>query len=169
MLGVALQLAGLVGPKLVEMVAGEKAGKVAQGVANAAMQVTGAVTPDAALAALQADPQLALAYKQKIAEQEAQLEAAYLADIQNARARDVQLKKMGYSNTRADVMVGMAFICLCVIIAVLWNKPDIPGSVLAIFNMAVGYILKMLSDAFQFEFGSSRGSREKSLKMGEMP
>lgn len=38
-----------------------------------------------------------------------------------------------------------------------------PDQVFALLNMAAGMILGMIKDAFQFEFGSSRGSKEKDL------
>ncbi|BDW95314.1 hypothetical protein MACH10_09990 [Thalassospira tepidiphila] len=45
-----------------------------------------------------------------------------------------------------------------------WDgRLDMPDQVFALLNMAAGLILGMIKDAFQFEFGSSRGSKEKDL------
>lgn len=84
-------------------------------------------------------------------------------DIQNARDRDKQLKIAGIHSFRADIMLTFAFGSLLTIIYMLWTDKTIPSEIIAIMNMAVGMILKMISDAFQFEFGSSRGSKEKDL------
>jgi len=86
------------------------------------------------------------------------------ADIQNARGRDTQLKLNGHHNYRADIMLALAFSSLLILIWMVWKEAsDLPQNVFALFNMAIGMILKMISDGFQFEFGSSRGSKEKDL------
>jgi len=82
-------------------------------------------------------------------------------DIQNARSRDLQLKQAGYRNTRADLMIVVAFVAFVAIAWMINVNDEIKPGVLAIFNMSIGALLKMLGDAFQFEFGSSRGSKEK--------
>ncbi len=42
------------------------------------------------------------------------------------------------------------------------GQPTLDDGVLALITTVSGALLKMLSDAFAFEFGSSRGSREKT-------
>jgi hypothetical protein len=58
-------------------------------------------------------------------------------------------------------MILAAFCSFCYIAYLINGNADMKPGVLAIFNMAIGYLLKMLGDAFQFEFGSSRGSKIK--------
>ncbi len=94
----------------------------------------------------------------------ADLDKAYLADRQDARSRDVKLTQAGYHNYRADIMILVAFAAFCLLCYLINGNEGIKPEVLAIFNMAIGALLKMLSDAFQFEFGSSRGSKEKDLR-----
>jgi hypothetical protein len=48
-----------------------------------------------------------------------------------------------------------------IIYAINGSIGKISGEVLAIFNMAIGALLKMIGDAFAFEFGSSRSSKDK--------
>lgn len=92
------------------------------------------------------------------------LDEAYLKDRQDARSRDVKLKQAGYANRRADAMLVMAFVSFIVIVYFAWDgRLDMPDQVFALLNMAAGMILGMIKDAFQFEFGSSRGSKEKDL------
>lgn len=86
-------------------------------------------------------------------------------DIQDARGRDLGLKQAGYHNRRADIMIVVAFIAFCFMAWMINANEHIKPEVLAIFNMAIGALLKMLGDAFAFEFGSSRGSKEKDLAL----
>lgn len=165
-LPIALQLAQLVGPKIVKMVAGDSAGKVAEQVIATAQSISGEETPETALSTLSANPTLRVQYMQAVLDQETELEKAYLGDRQDARQRDVQLRMAGYQNKRADLMVFTAFVSLVVIVACIWNLSEgIPGEVLGFMSTAAGALLKMLSDAFQFEFGSSRGSKEKDQRL----
>lgn len=164
LVSVAASLAAEFAPGLVRSLAGDKAGDVAEKIVDTAKAVTGAADPEAALAMLREDKKAQLEFKRHMAELEIELEKAYLADRQNARSRDVELRKAGYRNTRADVMLFMAFACLIAIIYFTWSgRVDMPDNVFALLNMAAGMILKMIGDAFQFEFGSSRGSKEKDI------
>ena len=134
--------------------------------------------PDAIEAAIKADPEALVKLKQaemdhkveleKIAFKEKQLDIEHRKidtdDIKNARERDAKLKLAGYKNHRADIMVLVAFIAFVFICWLINGNSTIKPEVLAIFNMSIGALLKMLSDAFSFEFGSSRGSKEKDIK-----
>lgn len=152
-------------PGIVKHIAGDKAGEVAETVVGAAQTLTGTNTPEEAADALRANPELLATFRTNMATINAELDKAYLADRQNARDRDVKLKQAGYHNYRADIMLALAFISLVGIIWMLWSaRLDMPDQIFAALNMAVGMLLKMIGDAFQFEFGSSRGSKEKDLK-----
>ncbi|PKR55394.1 hypothetical protein [Thalassospira marina] len=151
-------------PGMVKHIAGDKAGEVAQSVVDVAQSVTGTSSPDDALVAMQADPSLVIDYKKHMASVQAELDKAYLVDRQNARDRDVKLKQAGYHNYRADIMLTLAFVCVVALVYFLWEaRLDMPDQVFAALNMALGMLLKMIGDAFQFEFGSSRGSKEKDM------
>ena len=163
---IAIKLAAEYAPDFIRHIGCEKAGDVAESVVGIARTITGIDDPEKAAAAVHADPALALQFKRHLASLEADLEKAYLADRQNARSRDVEMRKAGYRNTRADLMLGMAFtsfVALCVILYL--GRLDLPGEIISIITMAIGAILKMIGDAFQFEFGSSRGSKEKDAAL----
>lgn len=165
----ALPLLAEFAPGLVRWMAGDDAGDVADKVVGIAKQVTGTADADAAAAALRADPALALAFKQRAADIELELERATLADRQDARARDVAMRQAGQRNRRADAMLLMAFAALCLIIYLAWEgRLDMPDQVFSLLNLAAGYILKMIGDAFAFEFGSSRGSKEKDALLAAL-
>lgn len=73
MLPIALALAQFV-PTLAGLLGGSKAEAVAGKVVQIAQVVTGQASPEAALKAVQADPQIALAFQKAIGEQQVELE-----------------------------------------------------------------------------------------------
>lgn len=144
---------------------GEKSAAVAEQVVGIAKTVTGKGSADEALAAVRADPQLALQFNVAVLSADADLEKAHLADRKDARARDVDVRKLtGGYNWRADLMIAGCVLALCYIVNKI-GAEAIKPEVLAIFNMAIGALLKMLGDAFSFEFGSSRGSKDKDAQL----
>jgi len=168
-IGAAFKVVTEFAPGLIRHFAGDKAGSVADTVASTAKQLTGQdiSTPDGLQAAQQAfkqDPQLLFQFQQSMAQIELELEKAYLDDRKDARARDTAMTKAGYHNYRADIMLFLAFGSLIFIVWQINSNPEITAGVLAIFNMSVGALLKMIGDGFAFEFGSSRGSKEKDVK-----
>ena len=70
-------------PMIAGWLGGSKAEDVATKVVGVAQAVTGQSAPDAALAALQADPDLALQFQKAVIEQQAQL-AQIVADVQKS-------------------------------------------------------------------------------------
>lgn len=141
---------------------GEKSVGVAEKVVDLAKVVTGTQTPEGALEAMRQNAELASKFNLAVLAADTELEKAYLADRGDARARDIEVRKItGGHNVRADLMIVCCAAALVYIVYAINSATDIKPEVLAIFNMAVGALLKMLGDAFSFEFGSSRGSKEK--------
>lgn len=143
--------------------AGESSTQVAEQVAGIATQVTGATTPEEALERLRASTEAQERYRMAVLAADERLEAAYLADRASARARDVEVRRVsGGRNVRADVMIVGVVVGLlaCLATLVLWREA-IPGEVVGIVSTIAGIFGACLRDAFQFEFGSSRGSKEK--------
>lgn len=167
---IALGLAN-VAPSLLRFFGvGEKPVAIAEQAIQIARSVTGDGDAERALAALQGDPRLAQEYRLAVLKADGDFEAAYLADRKDARARDVALHQAGYRNTRADVMVGGAVggLIACLVVLVFFRH-DIPGEVVGIVSTIAGIFGACLRDAFQFEFGSSRGSREKDQLLSLIP
>jgi len=71
-------------PMIAGWLGGSKAENVAQKVVGVAQAVTGASTPDAALAAIQADPNLAMQFQTKVVESQVEL-AQIAADVEKAQ------------------------------------------------------------------------------------
>lgn len=160
---IGLGLAKFVGPTVARWIAGDKGEEAAKDVISIAEKVTGRKGVDAENA-IASDPKLALKFKNAVLDNETEMNKLYLADKQDARKRDLELRKMGYNNIRADIMILAAAVVLIVDIYMLYSNPNMPNSVVAIFNMIAGSVLTMLNSAYQFEFGSSRGSKEKDIK-----
>lgn len=153
-------------PQVIKWISGsDKAAEAAEKVVDIAEAVTGR-KGGAAIDALSTDPALVLQFRQSVMASEVELDKAYLADRADARARDVAIIQAGGSNVRADVMVGGVLIGLIAcLVTMSFFRASMPGEVAGIMGTLVGIFGKCLSDAFQYEFGSSRGSAEKSALM----
>jgi hypothetical protein len=162
----ALSLAAEFGPGLVRRFAGDDAADVADKVIGAAKAVTGTDDPAEAVALARANPELAAKLRERLVELDIDLEKAYLADRHNARSRDVEMRKAGYSNSRADFMVaGAGLVLIACLLALTLLKQEITGEAVGIISTIAGIAGACLKDAFGFEFGSSRGSKEKDMLM----
>lgn len=169
-LAIALSLAELA-PRLMRYFgAGEQSAVVAEKVIEAAKKVTGEPTGEAALAAIQANPGLAHEWRMAALAADTDLEQAYLDDRRDARARDVALAQAGFRNRRADWMVVIDAVGLvaCLAVLALFRK-EIPAEVVTLLSTIASLFGVCLRDAHQFEFGSSRGSREKDVILGATP
>lgn len=143
--------------------AGEASAAVAEKVVDIAGAVAGTRDPQEILAKMRASAELAQQFQLAVLAADTELEKLYLADRADARKRDVEIRKLtGGSNTRADVMVAGAVIGLVACLLILaFFKENVPGEVVGIVSTIAGIFGACLRDAFQFEFGSSRGSKEK--------
>lgn len=146
---------------------GEKPAAIAEKVIGIAKAVTGSPNGEAALAAMQQNATMAQEFNLAVLRADTELEQAYLADRKDARARDVALHQAGYVNRRADWMVIADVVGLVACLAVLaLFRNDIPGEVITLLTTIASLFGVCLRDAHQFEFGSSRGSREKDVLLG---
>lgn len=152
-------------PAIARLIGGDKAGKAADAVVGIAEEVTGKKGLDA-VKAIQADPQLALDFEKAVMEREVEITRLALEDIQNARNRDVEVRKIsGGSNRRADILAIGAMVGLIALIYTLLYV-DIPaGPARDVLLMLSGALVAIVKDVYQFEFGSSRGSKEKDSKI----
>lgn len=161
-------------PQVIKWISGsDKAAEAASKVVGVAEVVTGRQGVEA-VEALKADPTLVMQFRQAVMANEADLDKAYLVDRQDARRRDVALAQAGVANTRANFMVAMDVVGLLAsllgMMALGWVKAKHPdaitegvfGALLAQLSTLASYFGLCLRDAHQFEFGSSRGSKEKS-------
>lgn len=94
---------------------------------------------------------------------DAGLEHAYLGDRVSARERDKEIIKAGKSNTRADLMIigDVVGLVVCALCAIFGEKLGIGEPGRMFLTTLASYFGLGLRDAHAFEFGSSRGSKEK--------
>lgn len=156
-------------PAIIRWVTGsDKAEEAAKTVVGIAEAVTGKPGAEA-LETLQFKPELALEFRKAVMARETELDLAYLKDRQDARARDVAYVQAGRTNKRANFMVAMDAIGLMVCLVVLALYADqLRGEAIALISTVASIFGLCLRDAHQFEFGSSRGSADKSAQQAEM-
>lgn len=82
-------------------------------------------------------------------------------DRGSARDRDVEFIKRGAHNYRADLMFLLAVSMIAAMVWIVWKDPDINEYVKGIFTLVLGRFLGYLDNIYNFEFGTTRGSRDK--------
>lgn len=158
---IAMALAQFV-PGIIKLLTGsDKAEDVAGQVVGIAQTITGTDSGDAALAALKADPNKVLDFQQAMAAQQADLEKAYLADVANARARDMEYVKAGRTNDRANVLAGAALLLVVVCLFVVLWQSNASEFAKATISLILGRALGWVEQLFSFEFGTTRTSKTK--------
>jgi hypothetical protein len=129
-------------------------------------------TPQSVAQAVQADPEAALKLKQLevnyqsrlITWQEKQMDAE-IQDRKSARSRDVALHKRG-GNLRGDILAFAAIGGLVSLVLALLFVELQSGPARDVLLMLAGGLVAIVKDVYGFEFGSSRGSKDKTTLMG---
>jgi hypothetical protein len=156
-------------PQVIRWVTGsDRAAEAAGKVVEIAQAVTGKPDGQEALQAIQADPALALQFREKVMANEADLDKAYLADRQNARGRDVALAQAGRYNWRADVLALLAVGGLVLCVYFIARDAGLPERAVNAIMFVAGVLASAVRDVYGFEFGSSRSSRDKDKTIGDM-
>ncbi len=153
-------------PSILKWITGsDKSAKVAEKVVDIAKAVTGRDTPEEALDAVRVDPTAALKFREAVMANESALDQAYLADRQNARMRDVEFIRAGRHNYRADILAALAVIGLVVCVWFVTRDSMLPERAVNAIMFVAGVLAAAVRDVYSFEFGSSRGSKEKDEMM----
>lgn len=82
-------------------------------------------------------------------------------DRGSARERDVEFIKRGMTNNRANFMFFLAVVMVGVLVWIVWKDQSINEYVKGIFTLVLGRFLGYLDNIYSFEFGTTRGSKEK--------
>ena len=141
--------------------ADNKSVKTAETVIGIAKAVTGASTSEGALEMIQGDQAKRYEFNMQVLENEAALQESYLKDMQSARKRDELFITSGTRNYRADAMFFLAVIVIVGIAAAIWNTPGIDEYTKGIATLILGRFLGYLDNIYNFEFGSTRSSKQK--------
>ena len=156
-------------PAIMRWLSGEDAEKVASDIVNSARRIAGKDDPSELMNHFRTDPTALLQFQKDMLSLETERELAYLKDRQGARERDVLLAQAGHRNYRADVMVISAAVGMIMCLASLaYFKDHLPGEAVGIISTIAGIFGACLKDAYAFEFGSSRGSKEKDSTVASM-
>jgi len=156
-------------PLIARWIGGENSEKHAQKIVETAKRITGHSTPHDVLEALRQNPKFVIEFQKALLQMEDGMERALLQDRQSARLRDIALTQTGRINRRADIMVISAAIGLisCLVTITVF-RDSLPGEAVGIISTIAGIFGACLKDAYAFEFGSSRGSKLKDLKMASI-
>ena len=163
---VALAIQAL--PAIVDMFdAPESVKKITQDVSDVAMVITGAKTADEAAKVLQADPNKYAEFKLAMEQKKMDWEEMYLKDIQSARQRDTEMHKAGYVNTRANWMLISAYAGVAFCFFAIF-KSDLGEYEQSVLTLILGRMLGYIDQGFNFEFGTTRTSRNKDDTISEL-
>jgi len=155
-------------PGLVRHLAGDKAGDVARSITQAATTVTGAPTPEDAMALLAGDQDKQRELRQRLAELEVTLEQAAQADRQDARAltRSLAAEKTAIAWAApllsAIILISFAFMVYLVVV----TPPEDSSQVAQIL---LGALASMAVQVTNFWLGSSRSSQHKTQLLAGLP
>ena len=149
-------------PIIGEWLGGEKTKTISNAVTDIAKNVTHTSNESDAIEKLKSDKNLVQEFKKAVLKAETEIELAILKDKENARTRDIAIINSGRKNNRADIMVvSAAFGLIGCLITIVLYQDKLPGEAVGIISTIAGIFGSCLKDAYNFEFGSSRGSKEK--------
>lgn len=158
----AIAIAARYFPMLATKIAGDRAGDLAREVVDTATTIAGlpndASTEDI-IAKLEANRNAADELRLKfemLNQQEAQ---RIIDDRQGARAYQISVGSDGRHRGNVMLIVVSLALLVCIVAVVVLRETN--SAALGLITTVAGACLKMFSDAFAFEFGSSRGSKEK--------
>lgn len=162
----ALAIAGEFLPDLVQRLRSPRGRSIAETVVAAAAAAAGvspASDPAQLIARIKADPTAAKDLQLEL--EQIDTEAIYREEIADRdRARSHQREIGAGGRRRADWMIVAVVVGLVAsVFGAIFAQAE--AGVLALVTTVAGALLKMLSDAFAFEFGSSRGSQAKTEEL----
>lgn len=140
----------------------DKADNVAEKIIGTAETLTGTDDINHMKDAFKNSPETVLQFQKEVSK-------FALDDRINARQRDTSIFQVGKRNLRGDIMVLSALLGLLGCLSPLTVfKMSLSGEVIGIISTIAGIFGSCLKDAYAFEFGSSRGSKEKESHLIEL-
>ncbi|MDR1034964.1 MAG: hypothetical protein LBL32_03470 [Holosporales bacterium] len=149
-------------PRITKWLSGSSIALVSKQILDIAKNVTNSKNETEAVEKLKTDRNMLLLFQKVLISSEREIELAVIKDKENARTRDIAIINTGRRNIRADVMVISAALGLIICLAtIVVYRKSLPGEAVGIISTVAGIFGACLKDAYNFEFGSSRGSKEK--------
>jgi hypothetical protein len=165
LLAIGLELAKLAAPWIAEKVAGSKGEEVARVLVNTAEAVTGK-SGDAALDALKADPNLVLQYQSRILTEETGRLRDILADVQNARGREIAVGGWANPILAAVIVAGFLGTVYMVLGGYVEGLKDPLTATLT--GTLIGYVSAKADQVVSYYFGSSASSKSKDATIANL-
>jgi hypothetical protein len=138
-------------------------------IVDVAKSITQSSVPEQVMQLLETNGEMRQEFDAELSKITQTMETAFLADRQDARSRDLTLAKAGYGNLRADIMVVAAAMGLAGCLSCLvFYESALPGEAVGIISTVAGIFGACLKDAYAFEFGSSRGSKNKDAQVATL-
>lgn len=156
-------------PKITKWLCGPKIETISQKIIDIAKNVTKTNDEMDAVEKLKSDKNMYAIFQKALINSEREIELAIIKDKENARTRDIAIINSGKRNKRADIMVVSAALglILCLSLIAIY-KSNMSGESVGIISTVAGIFGSCLKDAYNFEFGSSRGSKEKDQTVASM-
>lgn len=148
--------------------AGDATQKVVEAVSAVATTVTGTKTPEEAIKSLQQSTELQQKFQIAVMEKSQQWDEIFLADVQSARARDTKITESGKRNIRAETMYILAVVMVLIILYLVWTTPHVNDFVKGVATLMLGRFLGYLDQIYNFEFGTTRNSRDKDVTIQQL-
>lgn len=158
---IAISLAKQFAPALISKIVGNKSGAIANEVIDIVVKATGTKDPNEALAVAAADTHVMEICMEDLAKLDLRETELVLADIANARSRDIAIVESGKRNWRADILAILAVGSFVAIIISLMFVQIPDGSARDLLLVMMGVLGAIVKQVFHFEFGSSKGSKNK--------
>lgn len=151
-------------PQLIRWATGsEKAEKVAEVAVDVAKKVTGVDTAEGAIAAMKADPNLVFQYQQALLQADADLQKAYLADLNSARQMQIAALQQDDVFSKRFIYyfaIGWSVFAGTYFFAVTFGT--VPEHGIRAADTILGVIIgTVITGFFNFFYGSSVRSRTK--------
>lgn len=162
---IALQMAAQFVPSLIGKMTGSAAAEnVAAHVVGIAQSITGAPTAEAALEVLKADPAKVLEFQLAIAQNEKEIEMAYLLDTQNARGMQAAaLAQDDLFSKRFVYVFAAAWSAFSMLYFAAVTFAEVPAEGQRIADTILGVLIgQVLGGMFSYFYGSTKGSAEKT-------
>ena len=141
---------------------------VSKTIVSLAKSITGSSTINGSINKLNNNTELQTKLQESILKNEYEIELSIITDRQHARMRDIEYLNSTGRNMRADIMVLLAAVSLIFCLVIIVYCRNIPGEIIGIISTMAGIFGSCLKDAYSFEFGSSRGSKEKDITVASI-
>lgn len=133
-----------------------------------ATTVSGAGSLEEAVTIFASSQEKAYEFKLMMIANDKEMEQLYLADVQSARVRDTAFITNGKYNHRANIMFILAFAIVAWLFYIVWSDPEINEFAKGVVTLILGRFLGYLDAIYNFEFGSTRNSKDKDATIAHL-